>query len=311
MDADLTAIAVLPRPVGVVQSLVGLAQAARPYQWIKNLACFAGLVFSGRLFERGVFLQSILAFAAFCLASSAVYLLNDVVDRDLDRKNPSKRHRPVASGQVPVAWALAASALLAGGGLGICCWLAPICSVLLGLYLALNLAYSLRLKHTVLLDVVIIAFGFVLRVLLGVYAVEVTPTSWIVLCMFFLALFLGFAKRRGEMHILGEDQPLRRPVLSRYRIGYLDLLLGMTATLAILCYALYTVTGHRGNASLVVTVPLVTYGVARYMLLVTVDGEGEAPEKLLVTDRLLLGTGALWVVCCVLIIYTKIELFAE
>jgi 4-hydroxybenzoate polyprenyltransferase len=311
MDADVTAIAVLPRSSGAVRSFLGLVQAARPHQWIKNLACFAGLVFSGRMLESGVLLQSILAFAGFCLASSAVYLLNDVVDRDLDRRNPSKRHRPIASGVVPVTWALATSALLAAAGIGTCVWLAPICSSLLALYLCLNVAYSLRLKHSVLLDVVIIAFGFVLRVLHGVYAIEVRPTSWIVLCMFFLALFLGFAKRRGEMHIMGDDEPARRPVLSRYRIGYLDLLLGMTATLAILCYALYTVTGHRGNASLVVTVPLVTYGVARYMLLVMVDGEGEAPEKLLVTDRLLLGTGALWVACCMLIIYTKIQLFAE
>jgi 4-hydroxybenzoate polyprenyltransferase len=311
MDADLTAIAVLPRSIGTARTLLGLVQAARPHQWIKNLACFAGLVFSGRMFERGVFLESILAFAGFCLASSSVYLLNDMVDRDLDRRNPTKRHRPIASGLVPVTWALATSAVLAAGGIGTCVWLAPVCSIVLFMYLLTNVAYSLRLKHTVLLDVVIIAFGFVLRVLHGVYAIEVKPTSWIVLCMFFLALFLGFAKRRGEMQLVGEDEPLRRPVLSRYRIGYLDILLGMTATLAILCYALYTVTGHQGNASLVVTVPLVTYGVARYMLLVTVDGEGEAPEKLLVTDRLLLGTGALWVGCCVLIIYTKIQLFAE
>ena len=255
--------------------------------------------------------HSILAFAGFCLAASAVYLLNDVVDRRLDRLNPSKRDRPIASGLVPVTWALAASALLAAGACGLTLRLAPICSMTLAIYLVTNVAYSLRLKHTVLLDVLIIAFGFVLRVLHGVYAIEVKPTSWIVLCMFFLALFLGFAKRRGEMHLMGDEEPFRRPVLSKYRIGYLDLLLGMTATLAILCYALYTVTGHRGNASLVVTVPLVTYGVARYLLLVTVDGEGEAPEKLLVTDRILLGTGALWVASCVLVIYTKIQLFAE
>jgi 4-hydroxybenzoate polyprenyltransferase len=234
-----------------------------------------------------------------------------VVDRRLDRLNPSKRDRPIAAGLVPVAWALAASALLAASACGLTLTLAPICSMTLALYLVTNVAYSLRLKHTVLLDVLIIAFGFVLRVLHGVYAIEVKPTSWIVLCMFFLALFLGFAKRRGEMHLMGEEEPFRRPVLSKYRIGYLDLILGMTATLAILCYALYTVTGHRGNASLVVTVPLVTYGVARYLLLVTVEGEGEAPEKLLVTDRILLGTGALWVASCVLVIYTKIQLFAE
>lgn len=183
--------------------------------------------------------------------------------------------------------------------------------MVLSLYLVTNVAYSIRLKHTVLLDVLIIAFGFVLRVLYGVYAIQVKPTSWIVLCMFFLALFLGFAKRRGEMHLIGEAEPFRRPVLSKYRISYLDLMLGMTATLAILCYALYTVTGHRGNASLVVTVPLVMYGVSRYLLLVTVEGEGEAPEKLLVSDRILLGTGALWVASCVLVIYSKLQLFAE
>ncbi|MGA9923216.1 MAG: decaprenyl-phosphate phosphoribosyltransferase [Isosphaeraceae bacterium] len=311
MDANLTADAILTKPGVGLRSLIPLAQAARPRQWIKNLACFAGLVFSGRMFEPVAIVESILAFAGFCLAASAVYLLNDVVDRRLDRLNPSKRDRPIASGLVPVSWALGASGLLAVGALGTTIRLASICLMVLTLYLAVNVAYSLRLKHTVLLDVLIIAFGFVLRVLYGVYAIEVKPTSWIVLCMFFLALFLGFAKRRGEMHLMGEAEPFRRPVLSKYRIGYLDLMLGMTATLAILCYALYTVTGHRGNASLVVTVPLVTYGVSRYMLLVTVDGEGEAPEKLLVTDRILLGTGALWVASCVLVIYSKIQLFAE
>jgi len=311
MDANLTATAISPSAYSGLRNLIYLAQAARPRQWIKNLACFAGLVFSGRLFDASAIGHSILAFGGFCLAASAVYMLNDVADRRLDRHNPSKRDRPIASGLVPVTWALVAATLLAAGACGLTLSLAPICSMTLAVYLVTNVAYSLRLKHTVLLDVLIIAFGFVLRVLYGVYAIEVKPTSWIVLCMFFLALFLGFAKRRGEMHLIGDEEPFRRPVLSKYRIGYLDLLLGMTATLAILCYALYTVTGHRGNASLVVTVPLVTYGVARYLLLVTVDGEGEAPEKLLVTDRILLGTGALWVISCVLVIYTKIQLFAE
>jgi 4-hydroxybenzoate polyprenyltransferase len=311
MEANLTAIAILPRAGVGPRTLLYLAQAARPRQWIKNFACFAGLVFSGRLFDERAIVQSVLAFAGFCLAASAVYLLNDVVDRRVDRLNPSKRDRPIARGLVPAVWAVAASALLGATSVVLTLWLAPLCSMVLALYLVTNIAYSLRLKHTVLLDVLIIAFGFVLRVLHGVYAIEVKPTAWIVLCMFFLALFLGFAKRRGEMHLMGQTEPFRRPVLSKYRIGYLDLLLGMTATLAILCYALYTVTGHRGNASLVVTVPLVTYGVARYLLLVTVDGEGEAPEKLLVSDRILLATGALWVASCVLVIYTKLQMFAE
>jgi len=311
MDATSSGIAVPLQSSSVFQYLVPLTQAVRPRQWIKNLACFAGLIFSGRLFHPSAIIQALLACAGFCLAASAVYLLNDVLDRQLDRLNPAKRHRPIASGRLPVSWAIGASALLSLAAVGTTFWLSPICTALMAVYLVANVAYSFRLKHTVLLDVLIIAFGFVLRVLHGVYAIEVKPTAWIVLCMFFLALFLGFAKRRGEMHLMGSDEPLRRPVLSKYSLGYLDLLLGMTATLAVLCYALYTVTGHRGNASLVVSVPLVTYGVLRYMLLVTVDGHGEAPEKLLVSDRFLLGTAGLWVLCCVLVIYTKIQLFLE
>jgi 4-hydroxybenzoate polyprenyltransferase len=290
---------------------VGVVLATRPGQWVKNLACFAGLIFSGQLFDERAALRALLAFAGFCLAASAVYLLNDVCDRPLDRLNPSKRMRPIAAGLVPVSWALSASLTCTILALALGWWLSPVCAALTAVYIASNLAYSLRLKHAVLLDVAVIALGFVLRVLDGVYAVEVKPTAWIVLCMFFLALFLGFAKRRGEIHRMGEDEVLRRPVLAKYRSTFLDTLLAMTATMSILCYSLYTVTGHQGNATLVVTVPLVTYGVTRYMLLVIVRGEGEAPEKLLSSDRVLLATAALWVILCVLIIYSKIQIFTE
>jgi hypothetical protein len=263
MDACPTATVMRPITCGGRPRLIHLP-TARPRQLIKNLACFAGLVFSGRLFEASPIGQSILAFLGFCMAASAVYLLNDVVDRNLDRLNPSKCDRPIASGLLPVSWALAGSVLLMAGASGITFILAPICLMTLAVYLVTNVAYSLRLKHTVLLDVLIIALGFVLRVLHGVYAIEVKPTSWIVLCMFFLGLFLGFAKRRREMHLIGDFEPFCRPVLSKYAIGFLDLVPGMTATLAILCYALYTMTGQRGNASRVVSVPMVTYGVTRY-----------------------------------------------
>jgi 4-hydroxybenzoate polyprenyltransferase len=297
--------------VSTARRVRGLVRAARPGQWVKNFACFAGLIFSGKLFEPRAALEALLAFVGFCLASSAVYLLNDVVDRPLDRENPSKRKRPIASGLVPVSWACAAAAALALAALGSSLTLPLLCAALLAVYLVTNVAYTLRLKHAVLLDVVVIALGFVLRVLYGVYAVEVKPTSWIVLCMFFLALFLGFAKRRGEMHVMGEEEPFRRPVLAKYRVGYLDILLAMTATMSILCYALYTVTHQPGDATLVVTVPLVTYGVMRYMLLVTVHGGGESPERLLISDYRLVGTAAVWVALCVLIIYTKIQLFTQ
>jgi 4-hydroxybenzoate polyprenyltransferase len=298
-------------PPSVIPRLVGLLRAARPGQWVKNLACFAGLIFSGQLFYTHAVVQALLAFMGFCLAASAVYLLNDVVDRRLDCDNPSKKMRPIASGLVPPSWALLTSLQLTIAAIGSSLFLSSLCTGLIVVYLLTNVAYSIRFKHTVLLDVVLIALGFVLRVLYGVYAVGVKPTSWIVLCMFFLALFLGFAKRRGELNLADGREPFNRPVLRKYRIGFLDTLLAMSATMAILCYSIYTVTGRQGNATLVVTVPLVVYGVTRYMLQVMVYDEGEAPERLLVSDPMLLGITALWAVLCIAIIYSKIHILLD
>jgi 4-hydroxybenzoate polyprenyltransferase len=290
--------------------LAGLVASMRPRQWVKNLACFAGAIFSGRLFEPAAAGRAAWAFAGFCLASSAVYLINDVCDRRADAANPKKRSRPIASGRVPVARALAASALLAAAALGSSLLLTPGCVAVLATYLAMSLAYSVRLKHTVLLDVMIIAVGFVLRVLYGTFAVGVTATPWIVLCMFFLALFLGFAKRRSELVRLEVGGPRHRPVLVKYRTGLLDHLLTMTATLAIACYALYTVIGRPdkpGHETLVVTVPVVAYGVCRYLLIVLVFDVGEAPERDVVDDLPLMAAVAVWVALCVLILYLDIN----
>ncbi len=292
-------------------ALRGLILALRPGQWVKNFACFAGLVFSGQFFHSSSFSRACQAFVGFCLAASAIYLVNDVFDRRIDRLNPSKRKRPIASGLVPVSWALAGSAILALASLGSAVRLSSLCTGLMLLYLSMNVAYSARMKHAVLFDVGFIAFGFVLRVLYGCYAVDAKPTSWIVLCMFFLAMFLGFAKRRGEMDAIHVQDSPARPVLLKYRTPFLDLLLAMTATMAILCYSLYTVTGRQGNATLVLTVPLVTYGVIRYMLLVIVHGQGEAPERLLVSDRLLVATAVAWVVLCIVIIYGDLRIFEQ
>ncbi len=285
--------------------LVGLVVSARPRQWVKNLACFAGLIFSGRLFDFASLVDSLVAFAGFCLASSSVYLINDVCDREVDAENPKKRSRPIAAGVVPTRWAIVGALAIATAAFGSSLFLPMACRVLLGLYLAMAVAYSIRLKHAVLLDVIIIAIGFVMRVLYGVFAIRVAPTPWIVLCMFFLALFLGFAKRRSELSQV--DAEHRRPVLRKYRIDLLDILLAMTATMAITCYSLYTITGRPGNESLVVTVPLVVYGVYRYLMLVVMYDVGDAPDRDLFADRLLIATVGLWVVLCVAIIYFKVN----
>ncbi|MEO6810483.1 MAG: UbiA prenyltransferase family protein [Isosphaeraceae bacterium] len=297
--------------VTTLQRLRGLVKSARLWQWTKNLACLAGLIFSGRLLEGSAIAEAALAVLGFCLASSAIYLLNDLCDRPLDRRNLLKRHRPIASGLVPTSWALVGALGLLIAALGSSLALPLTCTSVLIAYIALSVAYSLRLKHTVLLDVLCIALGFVLRVLYGVYAVQATPTPWIVLCMFFLALFLGFAKRRGELNLgdVNNDVQAQRPVLLKYHLNLLDLLLGMTATMAILTYTIYTVTGHQGNATLVVTVPLVVYGIIRYLLLVVVHGHGGAPDRQLVVDRVNLAIVALWVGLCIVIIYFKVHIF--
>jgi 4-hydroxybenzoate polyprenyltransferase len=290
--------------------LAGLVASTRPRQWIKNLACFAGLIFSGLLVDAAAVGAATWAFAGFCLASSSVYLINDVCDRRADAANPKKRSRPIASGRVPVAWALMAAAALAAAAVGSSLLLTPGCVAVLATYLAMSLAYSIRLKHTVLLDVMIIAVGFVLRILYGAFAISVPATPWIVLCMFFLALFLGFAKRRSELVRFEVGDPVHRPVLVKYRTGLLDLLLAMTATMAITCYALYTVLGRPdrpGHETLVLTVPVVVYGVYRYLLIVLVFDVGDAPERDVVDDLPLIVAVAVWIALCILILYLNIN----
>ena len=295
---------------GTSRSL-GLLRAARPSQWVKNCACFAGLVFSGKLFDPKAVVGALLAFVGFSLAASACYLMNDVFDREADRRNPKKRGRAIAAGLVSVRLALGTSALLLVGSMFVTLALPWSCRFILAIYALMSLAYSYRLKQSVLLDVQILAIGFVLRVLHGVYAVEVLPSPWIVLCMFFLALFLGFAKRRGELNETEGEDFSRRPVLGKYRIAILDQFLAMSAVMAILCYALYTVIGRPGNATLVVTVPLVVYAMFRYLFLIVVHGAGEAPERLVISDGVSFAIVVLWLTLCVAILYFNLNLFID
>jgi 4-hydroxybenzoate polyprenyltransferase len=222
-----------------------LVQELRPVQWIKNLTCLAGLIFSGRLFLPSYEWSAAVGFWAFCFASSAVYIFNDIIDRDKDRLNPRTAGRPIASGALPLPLAVLALIVLGTAAGLAACWLGWGCVLVISSYGALNVAYSLRLKHVVIADVMCIALGFVLRVVFGVYAVGVLPTPWIALCMFFLALFLGFAKRKAELARLAADSAHVRPVLTKYEAGYLDMLLTMSAATAILCYALFTVASHK------------------------------------------------------------------
>jgi 4-hydroxybenzoate polyprenyltransferase len=291
-----------------VRTAAALVYELRPQQWIKNLACLAGLIFSCQLFDTSALGRSLLGLFAFCLASSAVYILNDIIDRDRDRNNPRTAGRPLASGELPVGVALVALGLLLAGAAHLAGRLGWACLAVLVLYGALNLLYSLHLKQAVIADVMCIALGFVLRVVFGVYAVGVRPTAWIVLCMFFLALFLGFAKRRAELmtHL---DQPAEaRPVLRQYSRVFLDIVLAISATTTILCYALFTVASQR-NPTLIVTVVPVVYCVTRYLLHVLVHGRGEAPDAVLFSDKHIWAGVFCWLSLCVGILYSDVRLF--
>lgn len=259
----------------------------RPKQWTKNALLFAALVFSGRVLDPDSVVRALAGFAAFCLLSSSGYVLNDYLDRDADRKHPKKRHRPIASGALPAWVALVEMTLAAIAGIGIGVWLGwPFLAVSL-VYLATTLAYSFYFKHKVILDVMFLGSGFVWRAIAGAVAIQVAVSPWLFLCTAFLALFLGFNKRRAELLQLGAEGGTRRN-LADYSPKMLEQYQSIVTGSTVLCYALYTVLGE--TTWMVATIPFVLYGIFRYIYLVDRHGEGGAPDETLLSDRPLLWT---------------------
>lgn len=283
----------------VVESRVlVLARLLRPEQWIKNGFVLTGVIFGRKLDEPAALLSAAAAFAAFCLAASAVYVLNDWFDRDADRAHPVKRGRPLASGRIGGAAAVWTVAACVAGAAACAAIAGPKVALILAAYALLNVAYSLHLKHLVLVDVVCIALGFMLRILAGTWGIDIPPSGWLLLTGGFIALFLGFAKRRAE----GRDDAgaaRGRRVLARYNAGMLDILLGAAGVGTLLCYGLYAVAAAaHGTAWLLPTVPVVLFGLLRYLFLVHRRAGGENPAAELFTDPWLLATGALWAAAC-------------
>ena len=299
-------------------SLKDILALFRPRQWTKNLVCMAGAFFAGSILNGHVAFRACLATAAFCAASSFAYVLNDILDRDRDRNHPRKKFRPIASRRIsiPLAVVLAAGALclafliawyLGGAVLGLLCC-----------YMALNLCYSAGLKNLSLVDTGIIAAGFILRIYVGTVAVGVTPSAWILLCTFFLALFLAFGKRRAEINAVsnsaasgaaleqGDAAPAKviatRGVLHKYNITMLDRFCNICATLSITTYALFTVLGHA-NRSLIITTPPVVAGIFRYILLVERYNEGEAPDTILLKDWGVQIAIVIWAILYIAVVY--------
>ena len=293
--AEPAAVLELPRRRSpAVAALV----AMRPRQWTKNLLLFAGIIFAAKLGDPARWAAAVTAFVAYCAASSAAYLVNDVRDAESDRLHPVKRSRPIARGELSpraacvLAAALALAALTLAGALG------PPSLACLAAFVALQAAYSLGLKTFELVDVLAIAGLFVLRASAGAIAVDVRISEWLLLCTFLLALFVALGKRRAE---LGLDGVHARPALDGYSVALVDQLLGIVAAATIAAYTGYALAAHD-TRWLVATVPLVVYGLFRYLLLLHRRGLGEEPETLLVEDLPLLVTVAVWAAACAVIL---------
>jgi 4-hydroxybenzoate polyprenyltransferase len=283
----------------------GRARAAlvslRPRQWTKNLLLFAGIVFAAKLGDAGRWLEALAAFVAYCAASSAAYLVNDLRDAAHDRVHPVKRARPIARGEVSARAAYVLAAVLLTVAVALVAPLGLASLAFLAGFLGLQAAYTLRLKHVVLIDVMTIAGLFVLRAAAGAAGVHVRISPWLLLCTALLALFLALAKRRGELVLVGAEATPGRPVLEGYSLALVDQLVSVVAACTVIAYSLYTFTA-RDSKALMVTIPFVVFGVFRYLLLIHRQDLGEEPEEVLLRDVPILACIAAWGVCAALIL---------
>ena len=301
--ASGTAASAVPR-----RSLaLNLLYSLRPGQWSKNLVIFAGLLFGRRLFDPDAVLAAVGAFVVFCVLSGVVYLVNDVADRETDRRHPLKAHRPIASGALPVSLAIVAAAGLAIAGLAGAVAVGWRFAAVAASYLVLQLAYSGALKHIVILDVLTIAIGFVLRAAGGAVAVNVEISRWLLVCTILLALFISLAKRRHEIVLLADGATSHRPILGEYSAYLLDQMIGVVTASTLISYIFYTISPETvekfDTPWLGLTIPFPIYGIFRYLYLVHQREGGGSPADLLLTDRPLLACVALWAVVVALIIY--------
>lgn len=291
-----------------MQSLLAILRIMRPKQWTKNAIIYAGLVFDGQLFIWRSFYTVTISFILLCLVAGAIYIVNDVIDIENDRKHPRKRYRPLPSGQLSVQTALAAAVVLSVVGIGGAALYNVRYALILLAYLLLHILYSLRLKHIVIIDILTITTGYVLRVAAGVIVIDVARFSpWLYTCTALLAMFLAIGKRRQELVLLGDQADDIRPIFKQYNMPLLDDMLRMVTTGTLIAYILYTIETPAAllvssNLALL-TVPPVTYALLRYLYLIHVKGEGSAPDEVLLRDRPLQLSIMLWGLISVVIIY--------
>jgi len=298
-------------PTAVVSSgltlPLALLKAMRPQQWTKNVLLFPALLFSQNLFHWRETVLVCAACAVFCLLSSGVYLLNDLLDIESDRAHPLKRHRPLASGALPVPVGIAACGGLSAGALAAAFWLSTPFAWTAVAYFLLQVAYTVRLKHVVILDVGCIAAGFVLRAIAGGQVIAVTISAWLLICAMLLSLFLALGKRRHELLLLEDGATAHRRILGEYTPDLLDQMISVVTAATVVCYTFYTVAPETvakfGTTRLVFTVPFVLYGIFRYLYLIHRRQMGGSPEKALLNDGASLANLVLYGLAVVAILY--------
>ncbi len=283
-----------------------IVRSLRPQQWIKNFFLFAPLLFSRNILDPGLLLQAAGAFVAFALISGAHYIFNDLRDIEEDRRHPLKSRRPLASGRLAKGPAVAALAGCGIAGFGLAATInLPFFLIAAG-YVLLQTVYSMWLKHVVILDIFIVAAGFVIRVIAGALAIRVEISSWLLVCTMLLALFLAMGKRRHEIVILDDEATNHRPILKEYNTYLLDQMISVVTASTLLAYCLYTISEETvakfGTRNLLFTVPFVLYGIFRYLYLIHQRAEGGTPESLIVKDKPLLVDIFLWVAAAALIL---------
>ncbi len=287
--------------------LKDLLKLVRPWQWIKNGVVLAGLIFAGEATDTSQIYIALEALIAFCLLSSAVYILNDIADRERDRVHPLKKHRPIAAGSISISFSALLGTLLAIAGLALAYFVNINFLIVAASYLILNIFYTNLLKNIVIIDVMAIAAGFVLRALGGAVAVNVEFSNWLLIATFVLALFLGLGKRRHELMSLEKEASSHREILNKYSPYLLDQLIGVVTASTVVTYFFYTLSpevgAKLGTSYLFVTIPFVIYGIFRYLYLVHKEAKGGSPTRLLLTDWPLLVDVLLWLASIILILY--------
>lgn len=302
-----------------MNTLRGIFVSTRPSQWVKNLAVFGAIFFGGRIFSIPHLQVTILTFLAFCFAASSTYLFNDLIDSRADLIHKAKRNRPVASGKVSREVAIVFSIFFALTGLILALYVSNLVFLTILLYLIVQISYNLYLKKVILLELLVIAFGFMIRIFAGSFASEVALSSWLILTVMMTSLFLAVGKRRSEITLLGNLAGTHRSTLASYPMNLLDGLVYMSATSSLITYSLFTFNQASISSGkfllsflpptlpspkwLMVTIPIVVYSFFRYLYIIFEKKEGESPEKILLNDRPLLTSVLLWLLVASFIIY--------